>query len=170
MTQNPTWLPPEVYAETLPKATMFGAVFFTDERDQPVQLRSVYSVEVHPWQWPGGTAEAGERPWETAVRECEEETGIVVPGPPRLLAAVFGLPGAQWPYATAGFVFDGGRLTERQIKGIRLDPGEHSEVLALPLAQWRPLMPERDFVRLEAAMEARRTGRAAYIGSWDWEV
>lgn len=27
---------------------------------------------------------------------------------------MFGLPGAQWPYATAGYVFDGGRLTDRQ--------------------------------------------------------
>ncbi|MFI9344013.1 hypothetical protein ACIG0D_22525 [Streptomyces sp. NPDC052773] len=27
---------------------------------------------------------------------------------------MFGLPGAQWPYATAGYVFDGGRLTDRR--------------------------------------------------------
>ncbi|MER6349579.1 NUDIX domain-containing protein [Streptomyces sp. NPDC001595] len=154
----------------MPKATVFGAVFFTDDRDRPVQLRSVYSAKVHPWQWPGGTTENDERPWDTAVRECEEETGIVVPGPLQLLAAVFGLPGTQWPYATAGYVFDGGRLTDQQINDIRLDPDEHAEVRALPLPEWRRLMPERDFARLEAVMEARRTGRAAYVGSWDWEV
>ncbi|WP_346172850.1 NUDIX hydrolase [Streptomyces cuspidosporus] len=34
----------------------------------------------------------GERPWETAVRECREETGLTVSGPPRLLATVYGLP------------------------------------------------------------------------------
>jgi 8-oxo-dGTP pyrophosphatase MutT (NUDIX family) len=163
---SPSWLPPEQYAETLPKAT----VFFTDGHDHPVQLRSVYSKTVHPWQWPGGTTEAGERPWDTAVRECAEETGIVVPGPPQLLASVFGLPGEQWPYATAGYVFDGGRLTDQQIKGIRLAPEEHDDVRALPLPKWRPLMPERDFTRLEAVMKARRTGRATYVGSWDWEV
>jgi 8-oxo-dGTP pyrophosphatase MutT (NUDIX family) len=169
MNQSPAWLPPEQYAETLLKATLFGAVFFTDEHDRPVQLKAVYSA-VHPWQWPGGTSERGERPWETAVRECVEETGLVLPGPPRLLAAVFGLPGAEWPYATAGFVFDGGQLTTQQIAGIRLAPDEHDEVRALPLPQWQSLMPNRDFARLTAVMDARRTGRAAYVGSWDWEV
>ncbi|MET9507764.1 NUDIX hydrolase [Streptomyces flavidovirens] len=168
MSPSPIWLPPEQYAETLPKATLFGSVFFTDENDHPVQLRAIYSA-VHPWQWPGGTTEAGERPWETAVRECEEETGFAVSGPPRLLAAVFGLPGAAWPYATAGFVFDGGRLTARQIERIRLAPDEHDDVRALPLAEWQPLMPERDFARLLAVMEARRSGTTAYFGSWDWE-
>ncbi|MEU9035047.1 NUDIX hydrolase [Streptomyces sp. NPDC048352] len=54
-------------------------MFFTDEDDRPVQLRATYS-SAHPWQWPGGVAEAGERPWETAVRECREETGLRVAG------------------------------------------------------------------------------------------
>ncbi|MFE0776541.1 NUDIX domain-containing protein [Streptomyces sp. NPDC058861] len=160
------WLPPEEYAATLPKATLFGAVFFTDMDDRPVQLHAVYSSQ-HPWQLPGGTCEAGERPWETAVRETEEETGLVVPGPPRLLAAVFGLPGAAWPLATAGFVFDGGRLAGHQIEGLRLAPEEHDEVRVLSLEDWRALMPGRDFARLAAFAQARRTGTAAYIGAWD---
>ncbi|GAA3387533.1 NUDIX domain-containing protein [Streptomyces roseoviridis] len=164
-----TWLPPEEYAATLPKATLFGCVFFTDERDRPVQLRSVYSPE-HPWQWAGGTAESGERPWETAVRETKEETGIVVPGPPRLLAAVFGLPGAAWPFATAGYVFDGGRLSDRRIAAITLAPEEHDEVRVLPLEEWRRLMPARDFDRLSTVMEARRSGVTAYFDTWDWEA
>jgi 8-oxo-dGTP pyrophosphatase MutT (NUDIX family) len=166
MSEN--WLPPEEYAATLPKATVFGALFFTDERDRPLQLHAVYSTQ-HPWQWPGGTAEHGERPWDTAVRETVEETGLVVTGPPRLLAAVFGLPGAAWPLATAGYVFDGGRLTDEQIAGITLSPAEHDELRVLPLDEWRELMPRRDFDRLTAVMEARRSGVAAYLGSWDWD-
>ncbi|MEU7038882.1 NUDIX hydrolase [Streptomyces sp. NPDC046237] len=168
MPTSGTWLPPEEYAKTLPKATVFGSVFFTDEHDHPVHLRAVYTA-AHPWQWPGGVTERGERPWETALRECEEETGLTVPGPPRLLAAVFGLPGAEWPYATAGFVFDGGRLSARQLAGIRLAPDEHDEVRALPLPEWQPLMPSQDFARLTVVMDARRTGTTAYFGSWDWE-
>lgn len=31
-----------------------------------------------PWTFPGGAAEAGETPQETAVRECLEETGLLV--------------------------------------------------------------------------------------------
>ncbi|WP_019979971.1 MULTISPECIES: NUDIX hydrolase [unclassified Streptomyces] len=162
------WLPPEEYAETVMKATGFAAVLLTDEQDRPVQLHSVYSP-THPWQLAGGTMDPGERPWQTAVRECREETGLTVEGPPRLLATVFGLPGAEWPYSTMGTVFDGGRLTEDQIRGIVLDPEEHDEVRVLSLREWRPLMPPRDFERLEAVLEARRTGVAAYFDTWDWE-
>ncbi|MGE7385168.1 NUDIX domain-containing protein [Streptomyces sp. NPDC004126] len=163
------WLPPEEFAATLPKATVFGAVFFTDEDDRPVQLRATYS-SVHPWQLPGGVAEAGERPWETAVRECREETGLHLAGPPRLLATVFGLPGKNWPLASVGVVFDGGRLSAGQLAGIVLDPDEHDQVRALTVPEWQELMPERDHARLEALMGARRWGIPVYFDTWDWEA
>ncbi|WP_308284560.1 NUDIX hydrolase [Streptomyces flavotricini] len=163
------WLPPEEFAATLPKATMFGTVFFTDEDDRPVQLRATYS-STHPWQWPGGVAEPGERPWETAVRECREETGLRVEGPPKLLATVFGLPGKDWPLATVGWVFDGGQLTSGQLAGIVLDPDEHDEFRALAVPEWQGLMPGRDHARLEAVMAARHAGIPAYFDTWDWEV
>lgn len=164
---SPTWLPPEQYAETVLKATAWACVLFTDEDGNLLQLHSVYSPE-HPWQLAGGTMDPGERPWGTAVREAREETGLVLSGRPRLLATVYGLPGAQWPYSTIGMVFDGGRLTAAQIRGITLNPQEHDEVRVLPLTEWAALMPERDFARLSAVEEARRTGVAAYFGSWDW--
>ncbi|MFI0901743.1 NUDIX domain-containing protein [Streptomyces sp. NPDC020983] len=163
----PGWLPPEQYAATLLKATCFACVHLTDEEGRPLQLHAVYSA-THPWQLPGGTMEPGERPWETAVRECREETGLTPSGPPRLLATVFGLPGEEWPFASVGLVFDGGRLTAEQIRGITLSPQEHDDVRVLPLAEWEALMPPRDFARLVAVDEARRTGVAAYIGDWDW--
>ncbi|MGW4160965.1 hypothetical protein [Streptomyces sp. NPDC004788] len=39
----------------------------------------------------------------------------------------------------------------------------------LPLEDWRELMPERDFARLSAVAEARRTGVTAYFDTWDWD-
>ncbi|MEU6346473.1 NUDIX hydrolase [Streptomyces sp. NPDC046977] len=162
-----TWLPPEEYAEQLMKATGFACIYFTDEHDRPVQLHCVYSA-THPWQMAGGTMEPGERPWQTAVRECHEETGITVTGPPRLLAAVYGLPGADWPYSTMGFIFDGGCLTDAQVQGIILDVDEHDEARVLAVNDWQPLMPTQDFNRLKAVVEARRTGTTAYFDNWDW--
>ncbi|MET7900507.1 NUDIX hydrolase [Streptomyces sp. NPDC005355] len=162
-----TWMPPEQYAETVPKATCFACIYFTDEDDRPLQVHSVYSP-AHPRQLVGGTMDKGERPWDTAVRECREETALTPAVPPRLLATVYGLPGAEWPYSTIGMVFDGGRLAAAQIRGITLNPQEHDEVRVLPLAQWKALMPPRDFARLSAVEGARRTGEAAYFGTWDW--
>ncbi|MFB7592277.1 hypothetical protein [Streptomyces sp. NPDC056169] len=31
-------------------------------------------------------------------------------------------------------------------------------------------MPVRNFARLGAFLEARRTGVAAYVGDWDWDT
>ncbi|MGR3935276.1 NUDIX domain-containing protein [Streptomyces sp. BRA346] len=166
---GPSWVPPEQYAETVMKATGFACVYFTNEEDHPLQLRSVYS-SAHPWQLVGGTMEHGERPWQTAVRECQEETGFTLAGPPRLLATVFGLPGTEWPYSTMGVIFEGGRLTDAQIHSITLDADEHNEVRILPLQEWKQLMPSRDFARLITVAEARRTGVAAYFDSQDGET
>ncbi|MFF3394772.1 NUDIX domain-containing protein [Streptomyces sp. NPDC002669] len=157
----------EQYAETVPKATLWACLYFTDESDRPLQVRSVYSPG-YPWQLVGGTTDAGEDLWRTAVRECEEETGITPFGPPRLLATVFSPPGGGWPCSTLGTMFDGGRLTAAQIRGITLDPEEHDEVRVLPLAGWKELMPPGDFARLATVEKARRTGVAAYIDSWEW--
>ncbi|WP_405720060.1 bifunctional GNAT family N-acetyltransferase/NUDIX hydrolase [Streptomyces sp. NBC_00046] len=158
---------PEHYAETVAKATMWACLYFTDEDDQPLQVHSVYSP-AYPWQLVGGTVDPGEHPWQTAVRECAEEIGITPAGQPRLLATVYSLPGGGWPYSTIGCVFDGGRLTAAQIRGIVLNPEEHDEVRVLPLTGWKELMPPGDFARLIAVEEARRTGVAAYIDSWEW--
>ncbi|MGZ9928323.1 GNAT family N-acetyltransferase [Streptomyces sp. NC-S4] len=160
-----TWVPPLQYADSLPRATAYVCLYVTDEDDQPLQLHSVYSPS-HPWHMIGGAVDFGERPWDAVLRECREETGMTAVGPPRLLATVYGQPRAQRPYSTLQLVFDGGRLTEAQIRGFTLNPREHDEIRILPLEQWRALMPARDFTRLHAVAEARRTGVAAYVDTW----
>ncbi|MFD5787752.1 hypothetical protein ACFWH1_14190 [Streptomyces sp. NPDC127037] len=55
------------------------------------------------------------------------------------------LDGVAEPADRAGTVFDGGRLTAAQIRGITLGPHEHDDVRVLPLADWEALMPARDF-------------------------
>ncbi|WP_327334892.1 NUDIX hydrolase [Streptomyces anulatus] len=154
---------PAVLFEAFPAA--YVCLYVTDENDRPLQLHSVYSPG-HPWHMIGGAMDLGERPWDAVVRECREETGMRAVGPPRLLATVFGVPRAQRPYSTLQLIFDGGRLTAEEIRGITLNPREHDEARVLSLAEWEALMPARDFVRLRAVEEARRTGVAAYSDTW----
>ncbi|MYS96104.1 NUDIX domain-containing protein [Streptomyces sp. SID5469] len=149
----------------MPRAAAYVCLYVTDEDDRPLQLHSVYSPG-HPWHMIGGAMDLGERPWDAVVREGREETGMTAVGPARLLATVFGLPREGRSYSTLQLIFDGGRLTAEQIRGITLNSREHDEARVLPLAEWEALMPARDFVRLRAVEEARRTGVAAYVDTW----
>lgn len=156
-----TWLPPEQYIATLPKATVYGCLFVTDEADRPIQLRAARNPEL--WQWPGGNMDPGETPWQCALRECVEETGLHITVEPRLLAVHFLPPLGQWTTHKIGFIFDGGRLAQQQISSIVLDPDEHTEVAVKSLDTWQKEMPPHSFARLDAVARARGTGTVCYL-------
>ncbi|MGW4164666.1 NUDIX domain-containing protein [Streptomyces sp. NPDC004788] len=159
-----TWLPPAEFIATLPRATAYACLYFTDTHGRPLQLRAAFEPGV--WQWPGGNMDPGETPWETAVRECREETGLVYEGEPRLLAAHFVTDrGEQWPANHIGFIFDGGELSDEQIAAVVLDPTEHTEYRLLTLAEWEAEMNPRSFRRLAEVDRARRTGATLYLES-----
>jgi protein-L-isoaspartate(D-aspartate) O-methyltransferase len=157
-----TWLPPDEYVKTLPSATMYAALYFTDQDGHPFALRSAQKAEA--WQLPGGNVEHGDAsPFATAVRECQEETGIEFADPPTLLLTHFLPPEPGWPCAKVGFVFDGGILTPDDLERITLDPSEHRDWLVQPLEAWRATMSRRLFARVRALDEARRTGSAVFL-------
>lgn len=157
-----TWLPPEEYVRTVPNATMYGALYFTDADGNPLGLQSVRSAE--SWQLPGGNVEHEDTsPFATAVRECREETGIVFTGEPVLLLTHFRAPDAAWPCAKVGFVFDGGILTREALDGIVLDPAEHRAWQVATLAEWEAMASTRVFRRINALAEARSRGAAGCV-------
>ncbi|MEU8434138.1 NUDIX hydrolase [Streptomyces sp. NPDC029216] len=156
-----TWLPPEQYVKTIANATSYAAFYFTDTAGRPIQLRAVGDTAV--WQWPGGNMDHGETPWECAVRECFEETGISFAGPQKLVAVHFISQGADWPLNKFGVIFDGGHLTDDQISSITLDPSEHTELRVHTLGEWERVMRPDGFARLQATDAARRTGTVAYL-------
>lgn len=160
-----TWLPPEQYLATLPKATIYACLYVTDEADRPLQLRSVHNPKL--WQWPGGNMDPGETPWQCALRECLEATGLRITDTPELLAVHFLPPLGAWTANKVGFIFDGGRLTAEQIADIVLDPDEHTEVSVRSLQEWQQEMSATAFHRLAAVAQARRTRTACYLEHTD---
>ncbi|MFD5325252.1 NUDIX domain-containing protein [Streptomyces sp. NPDC127092] len=160
------WLPPAEYIATLPRATAYACLYFTDTRGRPFQLLATQASE--HWQWPGGNMDPGETPWETALRECREETGLVFAGEPRLLGTHFTCDrGEDWPANHIGFIFDGGELTDEQIDAVVLDPEEHSAYQVRSLAEWEREMTPPTFRRLAAIDRARRTGETVYLETTD---
>ncbi|MFT9480480.1 NUDIX domain-containing protein [Streptomyces sp. 11-1-2] len=157
-------LTPAEYVQTVPHHTVYGCLYIRDEHDRPVQLRSVYGDRL--WQFPGGNTDAGEDPLETARREAAEETGLELgQGQPRLLLTHYRPPGPRWPLGKIGFVFDGGRLSSEQLRRIRLDPAEHDLWAVHDLAEWRRLMGETPFARLDAVERTRRGQGPNYLAT-----
>ncbi|SEM70001.1 NUDIX domain-containing protein [Streptacidiphilus jiangxiensis] len=115
------WLDPIDYIETIPRATMFGALYWTDQHDRILCLRSARNPSI--WQLAGGDFDHGDiTPFDTARREGAEETGIAYTGPERVLLVQYLAESTAWPCPKVGFVFDTGQLTDDQIGAIRLDP------------------------------------------------
>ncbi|MFJ8442806.1 NUDIX domain-containing protein [Kitasatospora griseola] len=163
-----SWLPPDQYVTTIENATLFGCFFVTDVRGRPLALRSRRNPDV--WQFPGGDVDPSEDPLTTAVREFQEETGhdirAIHPGlvkNPRLLAVTHAPAGAAWPRAKVGYVFDGGFLTDRQLDTIVLQDTEHTEWAVHGLADWRNLMTSSRYEFVCRIIEARNSGRTAYL-------
>jgi 8-oxo-dGTP pyrophosphatase MutT (NUDIX family) len=149
------------YVKTIAQSTSYACLYFTDSIGRPVQLRSSYGGQ--RWQFPGGNMDLGESPWECALRECREETGIDFTGEQRLLGVQFIAPrGDEWPCSHIGFIFDGGRLTDDQLDRIVLTE-EHTEWEARTLEEWRQEMSARNFARLRFIDHARRTGTVVYV-------
>lgn len=53
-----TWVPPQQFADTLPRAAAYVCLYVTDEDDRPLRLHSVYSPG-HPWHMIGGAMDLG---------------------------------------------------------------------------------------------------------------
>lgn len=156
-----TWLPLDQYLRTLPKSTAYACLYLTDEEGRPLQLKSALYEGV--WQIPGGNVESGETPWQAAVREAREETGITVTRPGRLLLAHFLLPDGTWPLSRFGLVFDGGTLTAAELDAITLDAHEHRAWDVRTLEEWEKELRPEAFACLAAVDRARRTGTAGYL-------
>ncbi|MGN5381040.1 NUDIX hydrolase [Streptomyces sp. MUSC 14] len=131
------------YIASLPRVLAGAAVLFRDAEGRVLLVEPNYR---EGWALPGGTIESddGEGPREGARRETLEEIGLDrVPG--RLLAVDW-VRGAARPPLVA-YLYDGGVLTESDLKSIRLQEEE--------LLSWRLVAREEITDHLPGALGRR---------------
>jgi 8-oxo-dGTP diphosphatase len=125
---------------------MAAGVLFRDADGRVLLVKPTYKAG---WDIPGGYVEPGESPKQAARREVLEELGIEPPIG-RLLVV-------DWaPHPNEGdkvlFIFDGGRLDDRNLSSAALD--EIEEVKFWPEGELPRLLPARLRERIANAMKA----------------
>ncbi|MFD7992353.1 NUDIX domain-containing protein [Streptomyces mexicanus] len=145
------------YIAGLPRVLAGAAMLFRDTEGRVLLVEPNYR---EGWALPGGTVESddGESPRQGARRETLEEIGL--DREPGRLLAVDWVPGTGRPPLVA-YLYDGGTLTEKDLKAIRLQEEE--------LLSWR-LVPREDLPahlpgalgrRVLAALDALADGAGA---------
>ena len=128
-----------------------GAMIF-DAAGRLLILKPTYKKG---WTIPGGQVEAGgESPWEACRREVLEETGIEV-SRGRLAAMDFRPPRPGRPGGIR-FLFDCGKVSDKALAGLTLQPEEISEARLVPLPDAFALLRGPIRRRVRAATGSRR--------------
>ncbi|MDR6593697.1 NUDIX domain-containing protein [Saccharothrix longispora] len=146
-------LPFEQYAASLNRKRTSAGVLFRDGVGRVLLVETTYK---RAWEIPGGSVDADEAPWRTAVREVAEEIHLDRPLG-RLLLIDYVPTDGPMPEGLA-FIFDGGLITEEEVAGIEpTDPEIRSVGLYTPGAA-RDLVKPILARRIEAALDAVTTG------------
>jgi ADP-ribose pyrophosphatase YjhB (NUDIX family) len=112
-------VPPDQYVASLARKRMAATAFFRDGQGRVLLVNPVYKEK---WDLPGGAVEAEESPHAACRREVAEELGLDRP-PGRVLAVDWVASRPERPEGVI-VVYDGGMLSETEIKDIVLADGE----------------------------------------------
>lgn len=112
-------LPPDQYVASLARKRMAATAFFRDEAGRVLLVNPVYKPT---WDLPGGAVEAEESPHAACHREVTEELGL--DRPPGRVLAVDWVPSRPERPEGLIVVYDGGVLSEEDVKKIVLADGE----------------------------------------------
>ncbi|MEV6687775.1 NUDIX domain-containing protein [Streptomyces sp. NPDC051130] len=141
------------------RETVASGVLLFDERGRVLLVDPTYKPG---WEFPGGVVEAGEAPACAGVREVEEELGLALERLPELLVVDWERPVSP-AYGGLRLLFDGGRLEEREIAGLRLPGPELREWRFVTETEAAGMLPPVRFERLRWALRARERGRPLYL-------
>lgn len=130
-------------------------------RDEGGRVLLVDPTYKEGWDLPGGMVEANESPQAGALRELDEELGLVLSlGRPLVIEWV----GAHGPWDDQMvFVFDGGTLTSADSVAVRVRDREISAWRFFEVEDARTEMREDIWRRLRAALDSLERGTTSYL-------
>lgn len=153
-------LPPAEYYATLPKQITGAGMIFRDAGDRVLLVETTYGAKV--WEIPGGGLEEGEYPLEAAVREVKQELGLDV-RPGQLLVVDWVPPQPDGRPSLTNYLFDGGILSPAQVASLHCADGELKRWKFCTSVEYTDLLPAHMVPRVDACLDAVRTGRTAYL-------
>ncbi len=150
-------LPQDEYLRSLPTKRAGVAVLFFDETGKILIVKPNYK---EGWQVPGGTIDTNESPKAAAIREVQEEIGIVVQDLQFLCVEHTVQKDTGLDFLE--FMFLGGTLTENAIASIILQNDELDEFKFVTPDEALILFRKSLKRRVPIGLEAMETGKPTY--------
>lgn len=146
------------YYKTRPMKRMGAGALFTDSKGDILIVKPSYK---DGWEVPGGVVELNESPRKAVEREILEEIGLDK-HITRLLCVDY-----QDPYdiktESLMFIFDGGILSDDEIKSIKLDRKELIEFRLVSVDEASKLLNPVLARRIQQAVIAKARGGGVYL-------
>lgn len=135
-----------------PRKPVSAAIVLTDGHGKVLLLEVNYRKN---WNLPGGVLEEHESPLDGAVRETQEELGIVVDKASLSLCAVDYRPAKDGFIDKLYFYFYGGALTQQQIDAIELQHDEIEQMRFVDLDEARQLLSRWTYRQVAASLRGQ---------------
>lgn len=159
MTTDYEWLPPAEWYASLPAVLVAAGGLVTNTSGEVLLVKPNYRDH---WGFAGGMVEDGEPPHEACAREVQEEIGLSLTVGD-LLVVGWTPPNAERKRSMLFLLFDCGTVPDDVT--ITLQTSELDAYTFLPPGKATALLDPMVARRLPAGLEARQTGRTAYLVS-----
>jgi ADP-ribose pyrophosphatase YjhB (NUDIX family) len=146
------------YYKNLPKKRMGAGALIINDKDEIIFVKASYKDY---WTLPGGVVEVDESPKNACVREVKEEIGLVLDDMKFL--GVDYISNKEEKGDNLQFIFFGGKLSDYQIKKIKLDGKEIIDYQFMKINDALPLLNEKLRLRLPKCLEALKNNTAIYL-------
>lgn len=150
------------YYNKQPKKRVGAGVLFFNMQGEVLIVKPNY---LEKWLWIGGSADEGEAPKTTALRECQEEVGIVPP-PLRLAFVNYLPPQPAGQSDILQFLFTTEPVEADFIYKLKLQESELEDVKFVPVDELTRYMHEYRARAIQMYIDHKKGYISALSGGW----